>query len=297
VIAAAVNEGIAGILNLRGTNLEAGLRGLIGDPALVKKLLDHELVRTELDKQPRGDATAGQLLWARFAPRSWRSVERASSYLAPEVFAIAFDDIYSGLSEADRKPATRAQVDALSEPGVDTPASWQKKLEDWFDDGMERVSGWYKRKTQIFVFVIAIGVTIGLNANAIRIAERLDSDPATRSAVVATAEKALTQEVEANKEKPEAESEIKEAEEKFTGAEGEVEALNLPLFWSAENEPANFSPEMVIGGWLLTIFAISLGAPFWFDALGKLANLRSAGKKPAESDASSPAGGGAASTN
>ena len=34
-------------------------------------------------------------------------------------------------------------------------------------------------------------------------------------------------------------------------------------------------------GWLLTALAGSLGAPFWFDLLGKAANLRSAGRKPA----------------
>ena len=31
-------------------------------------------------------------------------------------------------------------------------------------------------------------------------------------------------------------------------------------------------------GWLVTILAISLGAPFWFDALGRLSRLRSSGK-------------------
>jgi hypothetical protein len=31
---------------------------------------------------------------------------------------------------------------------------------------------------------------------------------------------------------------------------------------------------------LLTVFAVSLGAPFWFDLLNKLVNLRSAGKPP-----------------
>ena len=34
-------------------------------------------------------------------------------------------------------------------------------------------------------------------------------------------------------------------------------------------------------GWLLTIFAICLGAPFWFDLLNKVANLRGNGERPA----------------
>jgi hypothetical protein len=34
------------------------------------------------------------------------------------------------------------------------------------------------------------------------------------------------------------------------------------------------------GGWLITILAVSLGAPFWFDTLSRFMNVRSAGKPP-----------------
>ncbi len=37
-------------------------------------------------------------------------------------------------------------------------------------------------------------------------------------------------------------------------------------------------------GWLLTALAISLGATFWFDLLSKIISLRSAGRKPVDSD-------------
>ena len=33
-------------------------------------------------------------------------------------------------------------------------------------------------------------------------------------------------------------------------------------------------------GWLLTAIAVSLGAPFWFDMLKKIVNLRAAGREP-----------------
>ena len=35
---------------------------------------------------------------------------------------------------------------------------------------------------------------------------------------------------------------------------------------------------LAVGGWLLTLLAISLGAPFWFDALSRFSRLRSSGK-------------------
>jgi len=35
-------------------------------------------------------------------------------------------------------------------------------------------------------------------------------------------------------------------------------------------------------GWAITAVAISLGAPFWFDLLNKIMNIRNAGKSPDE---------------
>ncbi|WP_324673365.1 hypothetical protein [Hymenobacter sp. GOD-10R] len=39
-----------------------------------------------------------------------------------------------------------------------------------------------------------------------------------------------------------------------------------------------------IGGWLLTAFAMMLGAPFWFETLVKFINIRNVGIKPAKAD-------------
>jgi hypothetical protein len=33
-------------------------------------------------------------------------------------------------------------------------------------------------------------------------------------------------------------------------------------------------------GWLMTVAAISLGAPFWFDTLSRFVNIRGSGKPP-----------------
>jgi hypothetical protein len=40
---------------------------------------------------------------------------------------------------------------------------------------------------------------------------------------------------------------------------------------------------MRIVGWVVTIIAVSIGAPFWFDVLNKFVNLRSAGRSPRDS--------------
>jgi hypothetical protein len=47
----------------------------------------------------------------------------------------------------------------------------------------------------------------------------------------------------------------------------------------APPEPEEITVAVVLG-WIITAFAISLGAQFWFDALGKVLNLRATGVKP-----------------
>jgi hypothetical protein len=54
----------------------------------------------------------------------------------------------------------------------------------------------------------------------------------------------------------------------------EVSELQLPIGWGA-NAPDNVLTS--IPGWLITIAALNLGAPFWFDLLSRLARLRGSG--------------------
>ncbi len=63
----------------------------------------------------------------------------------------------------------------------------------------------------------------------------------------------------------------------------------LGLGWSgdtaADQMDCKHWPVNVLG-WIVTALAISLGAPFWFDLLGKLVQLRGTGTKPEETKSS-----------
>jgi hypothetical protein len=287
VVASALSEFWAGVFNLRAKNLKQGLEGMLGDKEAVEKLLGHELVRTELDKEvPDKRFSLGRALES-VKPREKRTYERTPSYIAPAAFALAFKSIYGVLKhqapekckQQEERRVLKAQVKKLpKEPLTNAPTA--EALEKWFDDSMARVSGWYKRKSQIVTIAFAVVVAVGLNASALRIVERLEAEPAVRSAVVAQAENAA----EGKKFESAgttAEDSIKAAGTESTKAIDKIEALKLPLFWAGENVPKGWSEiGVAVVGWLLTAVAISLGAPFWFDTLGKFANLRMAGKKP-----------------
>jgi hypothetical protein len=60
----------------------------------------------------------------------------------------------------------------------------------------------------------------------------------------------------------------------------DVERLGLSVSWAKVNQPSDFWSW--VGrpfGWLAIILALSLGAPFWFDVLGKFSRLRNTGNR------------------
>ena len=59
----------------------------------------------------------------------------------------------------------------------------------------------------------------------------------------------------------------------------------MPIGWSESQkqylrEPGHFV--IAIFGWLVAALAASLGAPFWFDTLQRVANIRANGRAPDE---------------
>ena len=54
----------------------------------------------------------------------------------------------------------KKSLQALLMNGSDSVEQVEKKLEDWFENSMDRVSGWYKNRVQIWTIIIASVGTI-----------------------------------------------------------------------------------------------------------------------------------------
>ncbi|TMK56577.1 MAG: hypothetical protein E6G51_09280 [Actinobacteria bacterium] len=272
LIASHVTEWFAGLLNLRAKTLRDGLLGMLGDGDVVDRLLKHPLVRTDL--QP--------------------GRERDPSYIAPENFALALRDLLEPASGEEEVPQLKLEGEARK--SVDPKLATQLRalpsgdsiphvpeIEKWFDESMKRVGGWYKRKSQLVTIAVAVGLVLALNLSTLRIAEQLNGEPKVLANVVAKAEAAAEDDGSADSKG----ADMKAAGEEAEGAVHDLASLSLPVFWTEEkNRPSSLDEWLLaLAGWLITIAAVSLGAPFWFDALGKLSNLRMAGKKPPEEPA------------
>ena len=144
--------------------------------------------------------------------------------------------------------------------------AFQKNVEGWFNDAMDRVSGWYKRWTQVCLAVVALVVVVAANADTLKIVQRLEADTALRASLAAAAQDVAKQ--------------TSADSEGVKTAVAKAESLALPIGWNAWPWDASHSAlaiTMKLLGLLITVLATSFGAPFWFDALGKVANLRGSG--------------------
>ena len=135
------------------------------------------------------------------------------------------------------------------------------ELEQWYDAQMARLTGVYRRKMQICIFFFGVIVTIALDASTIRIATSSWSSPVVSAAAVAAGSAYLAT--------------CGDRKEDLACA-----TLDLPVGWGEDHTRTPLWTRLL--GWLLTSFAVSLGAPFWFDLLRRIAPaVRLTGPPPA----------------
>jgi hypothetical protein len=307
-LALTIQEFIAAILGLRARTLEQGLRSMLEDDQVgwqyVDKFYDHALIKSlyrtappEVVKQSKPAANAGpevqplgrnartELPTRGARARAFFKRTAGPSYLSPRSFALVMlDDFAPAEASKTSSGVGLPSLDGLPEgiskrlkpiiAGVETDVQNQRaNLEAWYDDTMARVSGWYKRKTQIILIIIGVVLVPAINANAIAMAERMWNDDAVRSAVVAQAQANASA-------KPAGKTTT--ADQKLADAADSVDKVvkvGIPMGWRGAAVPhGDGGIATAVGGWLLTILAISLGAPFWFDLLSRFSRLRSSGK-------------------
>lgn len=185
----------------------------------------------------------------------------------------------------------RAVLTAIDHSGGDLQ-QLTLNIQRWFDGSMDRASGWYKRRTQSVLFIIGLLIAILVNVDALHVMQRLTSDKTFREVVVNAAAK--VEAPSANAQTP---------AQQIEDARNQILKLGMPVGWldapsgprifvwipsqmckapangkcAVENIDAesykSFARPVI--GWLITAFAVMLGAPFWFDVLNKFMVIRS----------------------
>lgn len=203
--------------------------------------------------------------------------------------------------------------------GESTLMRARENVEKWFDNSMDRLSGWYKRRAQLLAFTLGFMIALIANVNSVLVANQLWRQPALRDKLDTQAELLVIR----NQDQVEP-----QITDEVALSSAEFGTMSLPIGWfgtplqltskglvkvaddktvacaiipqkgddiygfsiSGRCFPIANAPYIYdLSGWLqkligllITGLAAAQGAPFWFDILKKIVNVRSSGIKPSE---------------
>jgi len=194
LICSAANEIIERYSRKRAGDLENGIREMFQSQDLVKSFYEHPLV------------------YSLFAKPYTPGGKNLPSYIPARNFALALMDLIGeggaqgatgpgSTSPAEGAMATlRANIQANNTMPdnvksalltfVDSspnPTKVRENIENWFDSAMDRVSGIYKRRSQLIILVLGLVIAILVNVNSITLVRALSSDRSMRDSLVAAA--------------------------------------------------------------------------------------------------------------
>lgn len=283
-------EAINSLLKLRSRSLLSGIKALVNDPnftGLARDLYQHAAI------SPRG-------------PGGEQVLKRFPAYVDSMQFAAALLDV-TGLSAASATEAAqapgpkavaelKARLGSIKNPQLEqllggiverSGGDLQRVEADvaaWFDNGMDRVSGTFKRWTQLATFAIALAIAMAINVDAIRLATLLWEQPLLAARIQASATLP-----------PTAASGVATTEEDAVAALTTVLQAGLPVGWAADHFMQASDGHghwqsvwrmttlpWTLLGWFVTAIAALFGAPFWFDTLQTVVRLKGSGPSPAE---------------
>lgn len=256
VFVTSVQEFLATALALRAKMLASGLKQLLaqgqGDAAVLA-ILAHPGVCPDRDKSyvSACDFTAAVI-----------DVLSGGDAGAP------FATIEAAIGAMPDSPFKRAAQAAAARAGGDV-CKFEQQLASWFDNSMERLSSRYKRLSGYFSLALGAALAFAFNLDAIRVAKSLWLSDTLREQAVAVASA--------------------EAAKGVPAANVGLADQTLALFGFHVNwfDPGWDFSGLAAFGCVITAFAVSLGAPFWFDMLQNVLkiNLRGTGAKPLRADA------------
>jgi len=278
-----VNEIIAQKLQLRGKQLAADLTKLIDDSNSKEMLAANPALAPFLKSDGKLGSFVDPEVVARLLIGAARAGQTTVATMADIVTAI----------DALPPSGLKTQLQALAKAGSDDVEQFIGTVGHWIDQSLTMMGEVYKQRIKAISFGIGLAAAVVFNIDSLSIATHLYQDKEARRAIVAVAEQFTdTTSKQAFDTCIALDAEARAKNESCKPIRGLVGAVSngnetfgeLPIFWSTGDTWRNFVPFMAADGnwgwiihwvgWLITALAVSLGAPFWFDLLNKLVNIR-----------------------
>ena len=279
LLASSILELVAGFLSLRGQQLVQAIKGMIGSGAT-----DDFLTHPFFQQLAAGSRERTKINGKKRALPSYISSGTFSSILLDLMNIDNRDDLQAAIAGLPQGPSKKLAQFLYRQTNGELP-DFKKKLEEWFNEVMDRASGAYKRTSQRWLVGIGLSLAIVFNADVINIYHSLSINSTLSNMVADQATTFVNTQpapVTPNLDNPD----IAEAKQKISALVNDnIAALESPLGlgWDTvdwQHMDGKWWLYKIIG-WLTTALGISLGATFWFEMLRKLVSIRSSGPAPA----------------
>ena len=270
IVASAGQELFSQAAKWRAKTLREGIGQLLADPGF---------------EGLAGEVYSHPLIASLNGPSYLRGKRFADSLLdvldtADAVTDATFNTVIDGVN-ALPDGAAKAQLQLLVRQSGQSLIGLRDGVAAWYDEGMERLSGVYKRNSQKVLLLLGLVMAVLFNVDTISMAQTLATNPSIRNAIVELAGAVTTS--------GETETSPSDAIKLLNGVESGIGwsvcwypsdanpdrsttalpapcGVNLGGDWPPIDAWANYALWR-IPGWIFTALAVMLGAPFWFDVL------------------------------
>ncbi len=297
LVCSTAGEYIEATLNNRARLLRQGINLLLNESGgggvdLAEHLYNHGLVRP-LYREPH--KLPSYIPSRTFALALWNMATTAGADQQAGSIAGVTNDlrkIREVVATQLPNPELRTAILTLiDEAGGDIERA-RRNIEDWYEAMMDRVSGWYKRRTAVLMLALGFLLAAGVNADSISIARSLAQNEALRNSLVNAAQQRVATGLPPAPAAGtgDALAQSAAAGETLRQVRADVDSIGLPIGWVLASSGNVSDPRrtptdgsgwfLKLFGLLLTGFAVSQGSPFWFDLLNKFMVARSTVKPP-----------------
>jgi hypothetical protein len=322
LLCSAFSELLESVIKFRARDLEKGIGKLLNDSDLAQSFFNHPLIKPLGQKPSYIPARTFSLTLWNLATTEAAKGKDVGAGVTQDLKAIR--GLIASMDGARYGSIKASLLTLIDEAGNDINRA-RANIEGWYNDAMDSVSGWYKRRVHWMLIAVGLIAAVFLNIDSINVTRALWYNDTLRNSVGAAAENYVkanpqtpTPQPSTSGESPAAkdpEAEARAAIDKVKYIRGEINKLDLPIGWVhkpdsedpkyKDNRPLydkdmavyiidprrfpddGYSWFLKVLGLLFTALAVSQGAPFWFDLLNKFMVIRST-IKPREKSQEQP---------
>jgi hypothetical protein len=299
LVVTVLTQAVMNVLQTRGKNLRDGIAGLLrqihgelpegSSKKVAEALLTHPLIKSAgsrfgtvihreeltalllelaagngpkaLDDEVRGELC--RLLAANGIGDPKETMENVRS------LALQIEQAYPALSNNERYAMALLQ---------EAQSGFLGKVNGWFDQTIDRVSDRFTNSARLVTFFGSLVIALALQLDTPALVNRLAADPALRQALV---QQAMTVSRDHASQAPAVVNsglvpQLSDIDKKNLQALSTFNVIDIPTTlgdWKSRWGESDWMSKLL--GILLTAMLLSLGAPFWYNALKNLIRLRS----------------------